>query len=220
MAETNILVVEDERIVARDLQRRLHRLGYTVCAIAASGPEALEHAAQTQPDLILMDIVLPGSMDGIEAAAQIRARADIPIIYLTAHADEATLQRAKTTEPFGYLLKPFDTRVVQTTIEMALYKHHMEQERAHLLRQLQAALTNIKTLQGLLPICAACKKIRDDQGYWHQVEEYISHHSDAEFTHGICPDCISIRYADLVRGSQGATPPKPGGNLPPSAQRR
>jgi len=213
---TRILVVEDERIVARDLQRRLHRLGYTVCAIAGSGPEAIEQAAQTQPDLVLMDIVLDGPMDGIEAAAQIRARADIPIIYLTAHADDGTLQRAKATEPFGYLLKPFDTRVVQTTIEMALYKHRMEQERAHLLHQLQEALTNIKALQGLLPICAACKKIRDDQGYWHQVEEYISQHSDAQFTHGICPDCISIRYSDLVRRSSRVTPPEPEGGTPPS----
>src|SRR5215472_7316079 len=206
MKETNILVVEDERIVARDIARRLHRLGYTVCASAASGPEAIAHAAQTQPDLILMDIFLPGPMDGIEAATQIRAHADIPVIYLTAHADDSTLQRAKTTEPFGYLLKPFDTRVMQTTIEMALYKHRMEQERAHLLRQLQEALTNIKTLQGLLPICAACKKIRDDQGYWHQVEEYISQHSGAEFTHGICPDCIRTHYGHLMRGSRRATP--------------
>jgi len=209
MAETNILVVEDERIVARDLQRRLQRLGYTVCAIAASGPEAMAYAAQTKPDLILMDIVLPGPMDGIEAVAQIRAHADIPVIYLTAHADEDTLQRAKTTEPFGYLLKPFDTRVMQTTIEMALYKHHMEQERRLLLHQLQEALANIKTLQGLLPICAACKKIRDDQGYWHQVEEYIGQHSAAQFTHGICPDCIATRYGHLLGGAQGATPPQP-----------
>jgi len=210
MAElTRILVVEDERIIALDLQRRLHSLGYTVCAIAGSGPEAVAHAAQSHPDLILMDIVLPGPMDGIEAAAQIRAHADIPVIYLTAHADEATLQRAKTTEPFGYLLKPFDTRVMQPTIEMALYKHHMEQERRHLLHQLQEALTNIKTLQGLLPICAACKKIRDDQGYWHQVEEYIGQHSAAQFTHGICPDCIATRYGHLLGGAQGATPPQP-----------
>jgi len=215
-APTRILIVEDERLVAQDLQRRLHRLGFTVCAIAASGPEAIAHAIQTQPDLILMDIVLHGPMDGIEAAAHIRAHAAIPIIYLTAHADDATRQRAKATEPFGYLLKPFDTRVMQTTIEMALYKHHMEQERRHLLHQLQEALTNLKTLQGLLPICAACKKIRDDQGYWHQVEEYIGQHSAAQFTHGICPDCIATRYPDLMRGSPRATPPEPEGGRPPS----
>jgi CheY-like chemotaxis protein len=215
-APTRILVVEDERLVAQDLQRRLHRLGFTVCAIAASGPEAIAHAAQTQPDLILMDIVLHGPMDGIEAAAQIRAQADIPVIYLSAHADDATRQRAKATEPFGYLLKPFDTRVMQTTIEMALYKHSMEHERAHLLRHLQEALAHITTLRGLLPICAVCKKIRDDQGYWQQVEVYISQHSEAQFTHGICPDCVRTRYADLVHGSQGITPPESEGSPPPS----
>ena len=197
MARTKILVVEDERIVAKDLQRRLQRLGYTVCAIASSGQEAIEQVAQTPPHIVLMDIILQGPMDGVEAAEHIRARFDIPIIYLTAHADANTLQRAKATEPFGYLLKPFEAKALQTTIEMALYKHQMERERAQLLRQLQDALANIKTLRGLLPICAACKNIRDDQGYWDQLESYISRHSEAQFTHGICPDCVKKLYPEL-----------------------
>jgi CheY-like chemotaxis protein len=154
MVRARILVVEDERIVANDLRRRLHRLGYTVCAIAASGQEAIVQAAQTHPDIVLMDIVLQGPMDGVEAAEHIRARCHIPVIYLTAYADDHTFQRAKYSEPFGYLLKPFDTKALQTTIELTLYKHQMEQERAQLLLQLQDALANIKTLRGLLPICA------------------------------------------------------------------
>src|SRR5262249_21453570 len=117
-----ILVVEDERLVAQDLQRHLHRLGFTVCAIATSGPEAI-----APPDLSLMNIVLHGRMHGTEPPAQIQAHAATPVIYLSAHADDATRQRAKATEPLGYLLKPFDTRVVQTTIEMALYKHAKDQ---------------------------------------------------------------------------------------------
>ena len=205
MARTKILVVEDERIVAKDLQRRLQRLGYTVCAIASSGQEAIEQVAQTPPHIVLMDIILQGPMDGVEAAEHIRARFNIPIIYLTAHADANTLQRAKATEPFGYLLKPFEARALQTTIEMALYKHQMERERAQLLRQLQDALANIKTLRGLLPICAACKNIRDDQGYWDQLESYISRHSEAQFTHGICPDCVKKLYPELLHES--AEPP-------------
>ena len=205
MARTKILVVEDERIVAKDLQRRLQRLGYTVCAIASSGQEAIEQVAQTTPHIVLMDIILQGPMDGVEAAEHIRARFNIPIIYLTAHADANTLQRAKATEPFGYLLKPFEAKALQTTIEMALYKHQMEQERAQLLRQLQDALANIKTLRGLLPICAACKNIRDDQGYWDQLESYISRHSEAQFTHGICPDCVKKLYPELF--NESAEPP-------------
>src|SRR5262245_42197697 len=210
-----ILVVEDERLVAQDLQRHLHRLGFTVCGIATSGPEAIALAAQTHPDLILMDIVLDGPMDGIEAAAQIRAHAAIPVIYLSAHADAATRQRAKATEPLGYLLTPCDPRVVQTMIEMALYKHAMDQERADVLHQLHEARAHRPTLQGLLPICAMCKKIRDAQGAWQQVDIYISQHSEAQFTHGICPDCAHTHYADRGDGSQGATPPQPDGSLPP-----
>lgn len=121
-----ILVVEDERIVAKDMQTMLQRLGYDVPAIAVSGEEAIIKAAQTQPDLVLMDIIINGTMDGIEAANQIRSQFDVPVIYVTAYADEALLQRAKMTEPFGYIIKPFSERELHTNIEMALYKHKME----------------------------------------------------------------------------------------------
>ena len=126
MTTTQILVVEDESVVALDLQTRLKRLGYTVPAVAASGEDAIRKAEELRPDLVLMDIRLRGEMDGIEAAEQIRARVSIPVIYLTAYTDEATLQRAKVTDPFGYLLKPFKERELHTTIELALHKHEME----------------------------------------------------------------------------------------------
>src|SRR5512139_2167279 len=110
MVGSKILVVEDERIVAKDISRRLEKLGYTVVATASSGAEAIRKAREIHPDLILMDVQLKGDMDGIDAAQQIRADADIPVIYLTAYADQNTLQRAKITEPFGYIVKPFDER--------------------------------------------------------------------------------------------------------------
>jgi len=128
MAHAQILIVEDESSVAEQMQILLESLGYTVPAVTASGKEAIEKAAATRPDLILMDIELQGSIDGIEAAKQILDRFDIPIIYVTAHADEATLQRAKITEPFGYVIKPFKRRDLHTTIEMALYRHEMERK--------------------------------------------------------------------------------------------
>ena len=121
-----ILVVEDEKIVAKDIQNRLRNFGYAVPAIASSGEEAIKKAAEVQPDLVLMDIMLNKSMDGVETAKQIRERFNIPVVYLTAYADDSTLQRAKITEPFGYILKPFEERELYTTIEMALYKHKME----------------------------------------------------------------------------------------------
>ncbi|MCD6500575.1 MAG: response regulator [Candidatus Desulfofervidus auxilii] len=126
MAKAQILVVEDEGIIAQDIQNTLKKLGYAVPAIAYSGKEGIEKVQEIQPDLVLMDIVLEGGIDGIEAAEQIRRRFHIPVVYLTAYADEKTLQRAKITEPFGYILKPFEEKELYITIEMALYKHEME----------------------------------------------------------------------------------------------
>ncbi len=121
-----ILVVEDEHIVAMDLQCRLSSLGYEVPETASSGEEAVEKAGRLRPDLILMDIFLGGDMDGIEAGGKIKELYNIPIIYITAYADANTLQRAKLTEPFGYILKPFEEREMLTNIEMALYKYRMD----------------------------------------------------------------------------------------------
>jgi PAS domain S-box-containing protein len=126
MAKAKIMVVEDEGIVALSIQRKLKYLGYDVPIVAATGEEAIKQAELVSPNLVLMDIMLDGRMDGVEAAAYIRARFDIPVIYLTANSDEITLQRAKITQPFGYLLKPFEARELHTAIEMALYKHQME----------------------------------------------------------------------------------------------
>jgi len=140
VANAHILIVEDEGIVARDMQNILKDLGYTVCAIAFSGEEAIKKTEEMYPDLVLMDILLKGEMDGIEAAEQIRNRFNIPIIYLTAYADESTLQRAKITEPFSYILKPFEERELHVAIEIALYKHKMEEELKRNFEKLQRAM--------------------------------------------------------------------------------
>jgi PAS domain S-box-containing protein len=327
MEKAQILVVEDETIVAMDLQNRLRGLGHSVPGFWVSGEEAIAMAEELKPDLILMDIKLGGGMDGIEAAYQIRHRFEVPVIYLTANSDETTVQRAKFTEPYGYLLKPFAERELETAIEIALYRHRTEQklrrsdamkkailesaldciitidhegrivdfnpaaervfgyardsaigelmadliippslrtrhwqamsnhlltgestvlnrrlemnamradgtefpvelaisrmevdgrplfagylrditerkrseqEMAKLVGGLQDALANVKTLTGMLPICARCKKIRDDHGYWNQVEQYIMNRSDATFTHGCCPDCIKYILDDSL----------------------
>jgi PAS domain S-box-containing protein len=126
MAAASILLVEDERIVARNLQNELTSMGYKVSAIASSGEEALKKIEETWPDLVLMDIVLKGDMDGVELTEEIRDRYGIPVVYLTAYADDATLRRAKITEPYGYLLKPYAERELHTTIELALFKHKMQ----------------------------------------------------------------------------------------------
>ncbi len=123
-----LLLVEDEGIVALNIERRLEGLGYTIVGNVSSGEEAIKVAEQTRPDLVLMDIKLEGNVDGIEAAQQIRNCFQIPVVYLTAYTNEETLNRAKLTEPYGYILKPFEARDLATTIEVALYKHQMEQQ--------------------------------------------------------------------------------------------
>jgi len=128
MPAAKILVVEDENIVARDICARLEQFGYDVAPPVASGEDAIARARERRPDLVLMDIMLRGSMDGIEAAREIREQLNVPVVYLTAYVDDKNLQRAKVTEPFGYLLKPFEERELHITIEMALYKHSMEQQ--------------------------------------------------------------------------------------------
>ncbi|MBI4670818.1 MAG: response regulator [Chloroflexi bacterium] len=128
MSDTRIMIVEDERIVAKDLQFRLQGLGYQVTGMAAEGQDAIRKATATRPSLVLMDIRIEGEIDGIQTADAIRSELDIPVVFLTAYADQATLARAKITEPFGYILKPFEERELQSTIEIALYRHKAEQK--------------------------------------------------------------------------------------------
>lgn len=128
MAKTSVLIVEDESIVAKDIQNSLKKLGYSVPSIENSGEDAIDAAGEHRPDLILMDIMLKGELSGIEAAEQIKNRYQIPVIFLTAYADESTLSKAKVTEPYGYIIKPFKEIDLHTSIEMALYKHSKEQE--------------------------------------------------------------------------------------------
>ena len=139
-----MLVVEDESIVAQDIRGRLEALGYQVVGVAYSAEDAITKAAELYPDLVLMDIKLKGSMDGIEAAGAIRAQNDIPAVFLTAYTDDDTLRRARMTEPFGYLVKPFQDRELHATIEIALYKHRTE-------RAVRASELKFRTLVQLAP---------------------------------------------------------------------
>jgi len=137
MPSQKILVVEDENIVAMDLRTTLTRLGYEVVDTVGTGPQAIEQVERREPDLVLMDIQLRGAMDGIEAADRIR-HLDVPVVYLTAFSDDATLRRARETEPFGYVLKPFDDRELQIIIELGIHRHRAQKEHDQLLRE-QAA---------------------------------------------------------------------------------
>jgi len=200
MEKSRVAVVEDEGIVALQIKSKLEQKGYEVVGTFASGEELLETVASLKPDLIMMDMTLQGKLDGIETTRRLSEQHDIPVVYLTAHSEESTIERAGATLPYGYLLKPFDAQELHIAIQMALFKHKSDKEKKELSEKLRQALAKVKLLSGLLPICASCKKIRNDEGYWEQLEFYIREHSEAEFTHGICPDCCKKLYPEYAKG--------------------
>ena len=143
MTDAKILIVEDDRVVARDISQQLKTFGHTVVGVTALGEQALPLTMETGPDLVLMDVRLEGAVDGIDAAEQIRQQCQTPIVFLTAYSDEETVKRATRTEPFGYLLKPFEDAQLRTIIEMALYKHAAEQKLRASERRFATTLSSI-----------------------------------------------------------------------------
>ncbi len=145
MPNVKLLIVEDEEIVAFDIESTLHNLGYEICAVVASGEEAIASASASLPDLVLMDIMLKGSMDGIQAAAEIQKLFNIPIVYLSAYGDTNTIERARLTEPFGYLVKPFEEKELHIAIEIALARHYADQ-RVRQALETEKELSQLKSL--------------------------------------------------------------------------
>ncbi len=128
MAKVKILIVEDENLVAKDIQSILKSIGYQVTAMVNTGDKAIQEVEENRPDLVLMDIKLKGKMEGIEVAKELKDRFSIPVVFLTAYADDNLLNKAKITEPYGYIIKPYQPKELQTTIEMALYKYEKDEE--------------------------------------------------------------------------------------------
>ena len=185
MTTATILVVEDEAITAKDLQATLEDLGYAVCGTASSGAEAVQKAEADRPDLVLMDIVLQGTMDGIEAAQQIRTRLGIPVVYLTAHSDTETIRRASITEPYGYIVKPFTERELHSNIEISLYKGRMD-------RLYQESCERIeKNLRGTIDCISELIRMRD----------VFLHRNQAKVTRLACAIATELaRPADWIEG--------------------
>lgn len=182
------MIVEDEAVTAADLNDELTTQGYEVVGISDTAARAVRMSEEKKPDLVLMDIKLAGSIDGVIAASALRSE-DIPVIFLTAHYDERTLERAKLVSPVGYITKPFDPHQLGVTIEMGIARHRSDIERIWLAGELEKERAELKMLRGLLPICCCCKKIRDTTGEWQSVESYLAWHSDVTFTHTYCPEC-------------------------------
>jgi DNA-binding LytR/AlgR family response regulator len=176
MSKINIMVVEDESIVAKDIQQSLKKLGYNVADVCNTGEAAVVSATEKRPDLILMDIMLKGEMSGIDAAEKIRDNLNIPVVFLTAYADESTLNKAKITEPYGYIIKPFKEVDLHTTIEMAIYKHDKVTE-VKKERDLLYSIVESKENKGFIFIKSNSRFIRlktEDIMFVEALKDYVT----------------------------------------------
>lgn len=186
MAKTNVLVVEDESIVSKDIQHSLKKLGYNVVGASATGEKAIELARSESPDIILMDIMLKGDMNGVETADIIRKELSIPVVFLTAYADESTLAKAKITEPYGYIIKPFKEIDLHTSIEMAIYKHGKEQEVVKERDFLYSIVENKDASAGFIFVKSNSKLVKlknEDIFYIEALKDYVViHTADARYT--------------------------------------
>lgn len=215
MVKNKILVVDDIKKNIQVLGSVLGKEGYAV-SYATDGAKALEMTMIEAFDLILLDVMMPG-MDGFEVCQKLKKEPktqEIPILFLTAKSEQDDIIRGLQHGAVDYLTKPFNTAelIARVKTQMSLRKAHRiilerntelekkNKELERLLNENQQAKSEIKTLRGILPICAQCKKIRNDEGYWTAIESYISKHSDAEFTHGMCQDCAEELYPDLYSG--------------------
>lgn len=167
MAKAKLLIVEDEALIALEIKVRLQQMGYEVCGVAARGEDAVRQAAELRPDLVLMDINLPGRMNGVDAAAAIREEHRIPVVYLTSHSDREIVERAKQTDPYGYLLKPFQAEDLRIGIELALHKHALERRLRESEEKFRLVAESIEDvfwlgspdLKQFLYVSPACEKI-------------------------------------------------------------
>lgn len=204
MAKTSVLVVEDESIVAKDIQNSLKKLGYTVPSVENTGEDAIDAAGKHRPDLVLMDIMLKGDISGIEAAAQVKSRYQIPVIFLTAYADESTLSKAKVTEPYGYIIKPFKEIDLHTSIEMALYKHGKEQE-VKLERDLYSSIVLDKSAEDCIFVKSNSRlvKVRTADIYFVEaLKDYVIIHTrDGKYTvHSTMKDMLAkLNASEFLR---------------------
>jgi PAS domain S-box-containing protein len=213
MKSAKILVVEDESVVALDLQERLGNLGYEVPAIAASGEKAIAEAANFRPDLLLMDIKLQGSLDGVETARLIRERHDVPVIYLTSYTDAETVRRASSTHPYGYLVKPYSDRELHSSVEIALYKH--QNEVAQRTQTEEAIRASKEHYSNLVDNARDAIFILEPDGtisFLNPAFEMLTGWSGNEwmgraFLDLLDPDSISVARAMLRRARNGEKPP-------------
>ena len=195
----SILVVDDNSDNLRLLAQFLTEHNYKA-RLATNGSRALATVLKEPPDLILLDVMMPG-IDGFEVCRQLKAdlqTASIPVIFISALHETIDKVKAFSLGGVDYISKPFQEEEVLARVKTHLSISNLQRRLAKKNTELEKALAEIKILRGIIPICASCKKIRNDDGYWQQLEIYIQEHSDAEFSHGICEECIPKLYPEMV----------------------
>jgi phosphoserine phosphatase RsbU/P len=197
--KARVLIVDDEPINVMIAERILQKSDYETIS-ANHGNEALEIMQNEQIDLILLDLMMP-DINGFEVCEKLMKNdktKNIPVIFLTAVTDKESIIKGFEVGGKDYLTKPFNTTELVARVKTHVDLKLTRDSQSKLIKELKAALDEIDTLSGLLPICSHCKKIRDDSGYWQGVEHYIAARSDAEFSHGICPDCMREYYPKVA----------------------
>jgi DNA-binding response OmpR family regulator len=196
----SILIVDDVPANLELLAGILREHGYEPRPVP-SGELALVAAKTDPPDLILLDINMP-EMDGFEVCARLKADEalkHIPVLFLTAFAETADKVKAFSMGAVDYITKPFQLEEVSARVDTHLRLRRLQRELSNSVDELQKALKDIHTLRGIIPICSSCKKVRVDKVSWQQVEQYVSEHSEAKFSHGVCPDCMLKLYPDYCK---------------------
>ena len=198
------LVADDDRVTAEILSRTLKRWEFDV-TVAGNGAAAWNHLrAATAPTLAILDWMMP-ELDGPEVCRRVRRElplANMYLMLLTARESRGDLVAGLDAGADDYITKPFDAEELRARVQVGVRVLTLQKSLAERVDELQAALSNVKQLRGLLPICSYCKRIRGDDQYWQQLEGYIAEHSDAQFSHGICPTCYAAVSAELDHGPQ------------------
>lgn len=196
MQNIRMLIAEDDYLVAEEIKRTLKESNFVIVGEANNGKDAIELTANLKPDVVLMDITMP-QMNGLEATVQIQEQCPTPVVILTAHESKDLLEEASRVGAGAYLTKPPKLVEIERVVSIALARHQDLMKLKRLNADLEKALSEIKTLRGILPICSFCKSIRNDEGYYEQLESYLQSHSDIDFSHTVCPSCIKLHYPDV-----------------------
>ena len=204
-----VLVAEDEVLVAKQIVKMLKTMGHEVVAEAATGKDAVRRVCADRPDVVLMDIQMPDG-DGIWAAGEISRCCSVPVVIITAHDSSDLIDKSSAAGVGAYLTKPPRSEEINRAINIAIARHRdfMEikslseklsranEEKDRVIAELSDALDSVETLNGLMPICSSCRKVRDDKGYWKMIENFITERADVQFTQGMCPECEQKARAD------------------------